>query len=144
MVNNFGENEKVCDILERDGAINIREIYLSGKRNLEEFGAFDNQYMNNALGSESKLQNIMSQKRQSEIGKIYGGKEHAENVTMVNSADDIDERDEGEYYSGSDSDSDEENKPTFGDQRKSLERSLREDSHIDHSRIVDPSIAAGN
>jgi hypothetical protein len=142
MVNNFGETEKVCDMLEKDGAINVREIYLAGKRNLEENSrGFDSQYANNALGSDSKLHNIMDKKRQNEISKVYGGKAHADNVIMVNDEADIDERDEGEYNSGSDSDDDV--KPKFGDQRKSLDQAMREDTHIDHSRIIDPSFAGG-
>lgn len=141
MVNNFGETEKVCDMLEKDGAINIREIYLAGKRILEEAGSYDSQYANNALGGETKMSSIMDRKRQSEIGQIYGGKEHPHELTFVNEGDEIDERDEGEYNSGSDSDSDKE--PTYGDQRKSLNQVMKEDTDIDQTRIIDPSFTTG-
>ena len=61
MVNNFGEDEKVSEMFERDGAINIRTLYEVTKRNLEdEKGKFyvDENYANNALGHDSKMDNI--------------------------------------------------------------------------------------
>lgn len=135
MVNNFSEPERVSDILEREGAINVREIYLSAKRNFVDH--FDEGYANNALGIENKMNRITERKKQSEINQIYANKDHASNMEMVNEGDEKEERDEGEYNSGSDSDSDEE--ALFGDQKKSLNRALKEDSLIDQSRIVDPN-----
>lgn len=139
MVNNFGETEKICDMLEKAGAINIRELYKAAQRNWGD-KLIDSNYANDAHGGETKISRIQSEKRESEIGKIYGGKDHASGVEIVNEEHEADERDEGEYNSGSDSDSD--NEPTFGDQRKSLDRAMQEDSHIDQSRIIDPSFAS--
>lgn len=140
MVNNFGEPEKVSEILEQEGAINVREIYLSAKRNLE--GRINDEYANNPTGIESKMNRIIEGKKQIELSQIYGNKEHANEVKIVNSDErEAEERDEAEYYSGSDSDSDDE--ITFGDEKKSLDRAMKEDTDIDHSRIINPNFSTG-
>ncbi|XP_070509200.1 5-methylcytosine rRNA methyltransferase NSUN4 [Chironomus tepperi] len=134
MVNNFGEDEKVSAMFERDGAINIRTLYEVTKRNLEdENGKFyvDENYANNAMGHDSKMDNIFQKKRSEEITGIYADKEHAENVEVPKLREDID----------SDRESDDENDvmEEVKKFKRPLEQAMREDSAIDHSRIIDPN-----
>lgn len=134
MVNNFGEDEKVSEMFERDGAINIRTLYEVTKRNLEdEMGKFyvDENYANNALGHDTKMDSIFQRKRSEEINSIYADKEHAENVEVPKLTEEND----------SDRESDDENE-VMEDVKKfkrPLEQVIREDSAIDYSRIIDPN-----
>lgn len=130
MVNNFGEDEKVSGMLELDGAINVRTLYEVTKRNMEEeLGNLyvDPQYANNALGHDTKMDNIFHKKRSEEISGIYADKDHADDVEVARDSDSEAE---------SDDERDSDNIQNF---KKPLDQAMREDSAIDHSRIIDPN-----
>lgn len=135
MVNNFGEDEKVSEMFERDGAINVRTLYKVTKRNQEDdMGKFykDEQYANNALGHDSKMDNIFQKKRSEEIMGIYADKEHADDIEVPKLRDEND----------SDRDSDDENDDVIENIqkfKKPLDQVIKEDSAIDFSRIIDPN-----
>lgn len=136
MVNNFGEDEKVSEMLEKDGAINIRTLYQVTKRNMEDdMGKFyvDDQYANNALGHDTKMDSMFQRKRSEEIAGIYADKEHADDIEVPKLRDDENEEIE--------SDDEKDNIENIRNFKKPLEQVMREDSAIDYSRIIDPQFA---
>lgn len=117
MVNNFGDADKSSDLLEKDGAINIRSIYEIEKKNLAEqkIGVFA---ADNISKVESRLDQFIEQKRDSDYDSIYPDRES---------------RIEGHGTSAS--------KPPAEavDYKKPLEKVIEEDSDIEYGRIVDPN-----
>lgn len=116
MVNNFGEIEKTAGLLEQDGAINLRSIYESAKKNQSD----QNQELlssNNILNTDQRIGEFMAQKRESEVEEIYSDKDHHLGVETSGALSEAD-------------------KPF--DYKKPLEKVIAEDSEIDYNRIVDP------
>lgn len=116
LVNNFGDVEQTAELLEGDGAINVRSIYEVEKKNLSEIsaGKFGS---DNILNVENRIDQFIGNKRNSEIEEIYSNKDRP---------------------GGSDSSAMEFPKNTI-DYKKPLEKVIEEDSNIDYGRIVDPN-----
>lgn len=116
MVNNFGDVEKTSDLLENDGAINIRSVYEVGKRSLSEqnSGAFAS---DNIKKVENRIDQFIEEKFEGEISSIFANKDNR----MMNSDDIHDVEQEAVSY------------------KKSLAKVIEEDSDIDFGRLVDPN-----
>lgn len=121
MVNNFGDEEKTAELLEKDGAINIRSIYEVGQRDLEKMkvDAFGLESNSNVGG---RIDQFKEQMRESEIDQIYSEQHHLMNTSR-------------------------ENVPTSAapsdgliDYKKPLEKVIEEDSDLDYGRLVDPDL----
>jgi 5-methylcytosine rRNA methyltransferase NSUN4 len=118
MVNNFGDAEKTSDLLEKDGAINMRSLYEVGKRSLAEqnSGIFAS---DNITKVESRIDQFIGLKRDNEMDSIFSDKDNR----MVS--------DESELVPVT-----EEENVNY---KKPLEKVIEEDSDIDYGRLVDPS-----
>lgn len=116
MVNNFGDVEKTSEMLVQDGAINIREIYETEKKNLAEQkgGVFAS---DNIKKVENRLDQFIEQKKDSEFDAFYADKDH-----QPRSSEPQQELSEKRI-----------------DYKKPLEKVIEEDSDIDYGRMVDPS-----
>lgn len=114
MVNNFGDTEKTSELLENDGAINIRAVYEIGKRSLAEqnSGVFAS---DNIRKVETRIDEFIGRKHDSEMDTIFADKDNR----MPRSEEPATE--ESVNY------------------KKPLEKVIEEDSDIDYGRLVDPN-----
>ena len=115
MVNNFGDIEKTSELLENDGAINIRTIYEIGKKALMEqkSGVFTTDSLAKV---ESRINQFIDQTSENEMNKIFGS-DHVENREMLQA----------------------EAESNVIDYKKPLEKVIEEDSDIDYTRLIDPN-----
>lgn len=117
LVNNFGDSEKTCSLLEGDGAINVRSIYDSEKQNLA--GQEDATLASgNSIGVANRMDNFFEAKKDNEMESILGEKMH-----LINE--------------GSTAPSSPNSDPVS--YKKSLAESIKDDSDIDLTRMIDPN-----
>lgn len=116
MVNNFGDPDKISEMLESDGAINIRSIYEVGRQAMKE-NPTKFVTSQNSGSLDSKIDEFIGLKKESEYQQTYGDKVVAKNYPST---------------------FDEYHEPI--DFKKPLSKVIEEDSHIDFSRMVDPEI----
>lgn len=118
MVNNYGEPDKICEMLESDGAIDVRSIYEVGKRQIEE-----NPSKFTTSQNSGSLDNVIDEfiglKKETEKKELFGGRDIDFNYSppIEQSSDPI-------------------------DYKKPLEKVIAEDSHLDLNRLVDPEISS--
>lgn len=117
LVNNFGDGEKTCSLLEGDGAINIRSIYEVEKKSLAEQagGVFTS---DDLIKVENRMSNMLESKRENEMEAILGEKAHLKSDDKPALA-----TSKGEPVS----------------YKKSLEDTIKDNSDIDYSRMIDPN-----
>lgn len=119
MVNNFGDTEKTCDLMEQDGAINIRSIYEIAKQNISEQkkGVFA---ADNVSRLESRLDQFIEQKKGQDYDEIYPDQESKmrRHETSAQPSNEV------------------------VDAKKPLEKAIEEDSDIDFGRMVDPNFGS--
>lgn len=118
MVNNFGDVDKTSDMLEKDGAINIRRLYEIEKKNLAESkgGVFAS---DNITKVENRLDQFIEQKKGSDFDSIYADRDHQ--TTRLSSQPETEKSEERIDY------------------KKPLEKVIEEDSDIDYGRLIDPN-----
>jgi 5-methylcytosine rRNA methyltransferase NSUN4 len=114
MVNNFGDVDKTSELLEKDGAINIRSLYEVGKRSLADSGVFAS---DNVKQVENRIDQFIGQTRESELNSIFTDKDNRQ----IGRTDDKAELGNPVNY------------------KKPLEKVIEEDSDIDFGRLVDPN-----
>lgn len=116
MVNNFGDDVKTAELLERDGAMNVRAVYEIGKKDLAQLkgSVFAS---DNVTNVQSRIDQFMEQKIGSEVDALY----------PTDSSHSIGEQRVAAKSSGN---------PI--DYKKPLEKVIEEDSEIDYGRMVDP------
>ena len=110
MVNNFGDAEKTSEILERDGAVNIRDLYEVGKQSLKEQNSA---IFSNTSSANDRISQFIGDKKNNEMETIFQGQSQQEKEPAL----------EGEAVN----------------YKKPLEKVIEEDSDIDFGRLVDPS-----
>lgn len=117
MVNNFGDVDKTAEMLETDGAINIRSIYEVERKNLLESnsGVYA---IDNISKAGNRIDQFIGQRKDSEIDALYEDKDRC---------------------LGSSESPRKEFPENSVDYKKPLEKVIEEDSDIDYRRIVDPN-----
>lgn len=118
MVNNFGDAEKTSELLEKDGAINIRTVYEVGKLSLAEqnSGVFAS---DNIKKVENRIDQFIGQKRDDEMDSIFTDKDNRMVKSDMLEPESVPQ--ESVNY------------------KKPLEKVIEEDSDIDYGRLVDPN-----
>lgn len=118
MVNNFGDPEKTCELLEKDGAINIRSIYEIGKRDLESMKSV---YVADKFENVGKkIGSFLEHQKDMEMSTIYPDHEHGQMETHGAKSE----------VSAA--------KLEQIDYKKPLEKVIEEDSAIEYERLIDP------
>jgi 5-methylcytosine rRNA methyltransferase NSUN4 len=118
MVNNYGDPDKIGEMLESDGAIDIRSIYEVGKKLLEE-----DPTKFNASRNSGKFDNV--------IDEFIGLKKDMEKKELFG------DKDVNKYFSTSP-----EQVSNTIDFKKPLEKVIAEDSQIDYNRLIDPEVSS--
>ncbi|XP_037960467.1 5-methylcytosine rRNA methyltransferase NSUN4 [Teleopsis dalmanni] len=125
LVNNFGDTEKTCSLLEMDGAINVKLLTQLAKDRIEQSQQLD-QTVTRTLGD--KLSQIVKEKEESERAALYpqNAKEVSERLQSSGTAHDN------------------VTVPDYiVDAKKGLEQAIEEDAYIDSKRMVDPQFGTG-
>lgn len=117
LVNNFGDTEKTIERLERDGAINVRSIYNVAKKNQQpnNLGMFENMSVSQI---DNRVDQFMDRTRDTEMTEILpngSGVETVDNPKKLTKEEMI------------------------LDAKKSLEKSIEEDSDLDYRRLINPA-----
>lgn len=126
LVNNFGDTEETIASLEAEGAINVRLIYNVAKENLETKRLnFLNTTNEQTTEMDRKLSNILQKQKYDEIAAVY-----PKNSEYVDSLMDAD------------TESSDESNIKHVDYKKSLGKTIEEDSDLDYRRMIDDSVGA--
>ncbi|XP_058124736.1 5-methylcytosine rRNA methyltransferase NSUN4 [Anopheles ziemanni] len=126
LVNQFGDTEKTIELLQSDGAINLRDIYLARKDAL----ANENQQLftgGKVFKMGDTVEAFRASQQQSEADTIYRADPGSAPDTLASSSN-----------SSSASPVDETEQAV--DYKKSLDKTLKDDSEIDYQRLVDPAV----
>lgn len=137
MVNNFGDTEQTCSMLEMDGAINIKSL-IQLARERQEGGT-------NLFGSspttrghyeiDDKLGALLRKQQEREVAAVYPNAGEDGHVTPQHLNYDKEQANPKE-----DKDSSEEESHAF---KPSLTKALEHDVQLDESRLVDPQFGTG-
>lgn len=123
LVNNFGEPEKICQMLEEDGAVNVRSLYEVGWNALKE-----NPHLFEVERQSSKLDNRIDEfiglKKDKEMKSLYGEGYDPAKMKALDDAPVLGENASSQHI----------------DYKKPLEKVIAEDSDIEMSRLVDPEM----
>ncbi|XP_020810266.1 5-methylcytosine rRNA methyltransferase NSUN4 [Drosophila serrata] len=131
MVNNFGDTEQTCSMLEMDGAINMKSlINLAQDRQLESTDTVPEQGKSRHE-IESKLDTLLRKQQEREVANIYPSS--VEDGVAPSMPQQL------KYDNNQDEQQEEVNEPY----EQSLTRSLEEDFRLDEHRLVDPQFGTG-
>ncbi|XP_055595367.1 5-methylcytosine rRNA methyltransferase NSUN4 [Uranotaenia lowii] len=122
LVNQFGDNEQTVARLEAEGAINVREVYKARKRNMTE----SNQTMfakDRVFKMDQKIGVFAEQQQRQEMEKIYHN-------DVPDSGVSFEKNEVGEAKTV--------------DYKKSLNRTLHDDTEMDYQRLIDPSTGSSS
>ncbi|CRK86493.1 CLUMA_CG000001, isoform A [Clunio marinus] len=112
MINNFGDVEKTAAMLERDGAMNIRDVYNISKKNQELKGG---PVIPKRAKIVKEVSEFIDQQKEIEINELYGEKERYHTSDLKTSS-----------------------KTKEIDYKKPLSKVIEENSEIDCNRVVNP------
>ncbi|XP_053664985.1 5-methylcytosine rRNA methyltransferase NSUN4 [Anopheles marshallii] len=130
LVNQFGDTEETIQQLQSDGAISLRDIYLARKNDLAD----GNQQMfgsGKVFQMEERVASFRDNRKQSERDSLYRADPAAAPNSISSSGIDSDRISSAETIEAD-----------VVDYKKSLDKSLKDDSEIDYQRLVDPGVGS--
>ncbi|XP_017021966.1 5-methylcytosine rRNA methyltransferase NSUN4 [Drosophila kikkawai] len=131
MVNNFGDTEQTCSMLEMDGAINMKSlINLALGRQQETTDTMPEQGKSRHE-IESKLDSLLRKQQEREVAHIYPSSAEDGSATTLPQ--------QLKYDNSQETQTEDVNQPI----EQSLTRALEEDYRLDEHRLVDPQFGTG-
>ncbi|XP_064551436.1 5-methylcytosine rRNA methyltransferase NSUN4 [Drosophila montana] len=140
MVNNFGDTEQTCSMLELDGAINIKSL-IQLAREREEGGAepsLQRQKTRAHYEIDDKLGALLRKQQEREVAAIYPSAAedgHVPPQQLNYEKNNNSNNNEQEEQAGS--------RSKQAEFKQSLTRALEQDVQLDASRLVDPQFGTG-
>ncbi|XP_030382933.1 5-methylcytosine rRNA methyltransferase NSUN4 isoform X1 [Scaptodrosophila lebanonensis] len=131
MVNNFGDTEQTCSMLEMDGAINVKSLINVARERLD--GKTDNSVSTKLPSSnnvDSKLDALLKKQQEREMASIYPSASEDGMPQQLN-------------YNSSEKNQSTQEELEPQDFKQSLTKALEEDVHLDEKRLVDPQFGTG-
>lgn len=120
LVNNYGEPEKISQMLEEDGAINVRSLYEVGWNTAKENpDLFNSERISANL--DNRIDEFIGLKKEAERKSLYGENYDVGKVLAME---------------------EQRNQNSPIDYKKPLEKVIAEDSDIDLNRMVDPEMSS--
>lgn len=141
MVNNFGDTEQTCSMLELDGAINIKSlIQLAMER--EEAGTESNLLLNRHAhyDIDDKLESLLRKQQEREVAAIYPTAADDGHVPPQQLSYDGKKNREDTH---TEAQTDSEKEVSSVEFTHSLTKALEQDVQLDESRLVDPQFGTG-
>ncbi|KAH8411986.1 hypothetical protein KR222_004767 [Zaprionus bogoriensis] len=139
MVNNFGDTEQTCSMLELDGAINIKSLIQLARERREEYTADANLLINQTRARheiDEKLDALLKKQQEREVAAIYpqaGDDGHVQPQQLSYDKEQSVKQQQQQQ----------EKDATTTAFKQSLTRALQEDVQLDESRLVDPQYGTG-
>ncbi|ALC38579.1 CG4749 [Drosophila busckii] len=129
MVNNFGDTEQTCSMLEMDGAINVKSlIQLAKERQVGGSGEMLKATRGN-YDIDQKLDALLRKQQEREVAAVYPSGKEEGHVAPQQLQTNKQESTEAE--------------PEKFEYKQSLTRALEHDVQLDESRLVDPQYGTG-
>ncbi|BFF95420.1 5-methylcytosine rRNA methyltransferase NSUN4 [Drosophila madeirensis] len=132
MVNNFGDTEQTCSMLETDGAINMKSLINLAQERLRVTDPATEGQGQNRYEIDNKLDALLRKQQEREVASIYpSAGEDGASVQMPQQLkyDNVEAKEETQAES-----------PDF---KQSLTKALEDDVKLDEHRLVDPQFGTG-
>ncbi|XP_035910940.1 5-methylcytosine rRNA methyltransferase NSUN4 [Anopheles stephensi] len=127
LVNQFGDTEETIQQLQSDGAISLRDIYLARKKDLADGGDGTREPLDGGkvFQVEERVAAFRDTRKQSERDHLY----RADPTAALSNIDGAQSPSVGQPV-----------EQNVVDYKKSLDKSLKDDSELDYQRLVDPAV----